>query len=133
MSVTPLYAAVATLLFVLLSFRVIGVRRSAGVALGDGGDRLPMRRLRAHGNFAEYAPLAIVLMAFAEIQGLMAILVHVLGSALLVGRGLHAFGVSRTPEDFRFRVAGMSLTFAVLGLAAVANLMLSADAWVSGE
>ena len=84
-----------------------------------------MRRVRAQGNFAEYAPLSLILIAFAEIQGLPPLLVHGLGLALLVARGLHAFGLSRTPEDYRFRVTGMSLTFAVLALGAVANLVLS--------
>ena len=81
---------------------------------------------RAQGNFAEYAPLALILMALAEIQGLAPILLHALGIALLAGRILHAVGLSQTAEDFRFRVTGMALTFGVLGVAALANLVLSA-------
>ena len=65
-------------------------------------------------------------MALAEIQGLAPVVVHALGLALLAGRCLHAVGLSRTPEDYRFRTAGMGLTFAVLSIAAIANFAFSA-------
>ena len=131
-TITASYAALLSLLFVVLSRNVIMARRRRRVALGAEGDPELLRHVRAQGNFAEYTPLAVILMAFSEIQGLMPVLVHALGLSLLTGRGLHAFGLSRSPEDFRFRVAGMSLTFAVLGLGAVANLLLSAEVWFFG-
>ena len=131
-AITGIYAALLTLLFVGLSRNVIITRRRQRIALGTEGDPELLRRARAQGNFAEYAPLAIILMSLAEIQGLMPLLVHALGVSLLMGRSLHAFGLSRSPEDLRFRVAGMALTFAVLVLAAAANLMLSAVALISG-
>ena len=127
--ITAFYAAILSFLFVWLSRNVIVARRRQRVALGDGGHTELLRRMRAHGNFAEYVPFALVLMALGEIQGLYPILVHALGLILLIGRCLHAYGVSRTPEDFRFRVTGMALTFSVLALAAVANLTISAGLW----
>jgi uncharacterized membrane protein YecN with MAPEG domain len=33
---------------------------------------------------------------------------------LLIGRVLHAFGISQAEENYRFRVAGMALTFVAL-------------------
>ncbi len=131
-SITAFYAALLTLLFVVLSRNVIAYRRRQRIAIGAEGDPDLLRRVRAQGNFAEYVPLAVVLIAFAEIQGLMPLLVHALGLVLLTGRLVHAFGLTRTPEDFRFRVTGMALTFAVLALAAIANLALSARGWLSG-
>ena len=127
--ITAFYAAILSLLFVWLSRNVIVARRRQRVPLGDGGHPELLRRMRAHANFAEYAPFALVLMAFAEIQGLFPILVHALGLTLLVGRCLHAYGVSRSPENFRFRVTGMALTFGVLSLAAIANLALPVGLW----
>lgn len=120
--ITPIYAGLLALLFVALSFRVIGYRRQAKVALGDGGDALLTRRLRVHGNFAENAPLALLLMTLAEIQSMPAALLHVLGLALLSGRLLHAYGVSCEPEDYRFRVIGMVMTLSVLMVGAAINL-----------
>ena len=122
MSVTPVYAGLLALMFILLSVRVIGMRRAARVALGDGGNPALLRRQRVHGNFAEYAPLALLLMALAELQGLPHGMIHAIGILLLVGRATHAYGVGREPEVFRARILGMALTFAALGTGAVANL-----------
>ncbi len=128
MAVTALYASILALLFVLLSLRVIFVRRRARVALGDGGDRTLQRRLRAHGNFAEYAPLVLVLMALAEMQDAPALALHGIGLALLAGRCLHAYSVSREPEPIQLRVAGMTLTFIALITGAKTNLLLALPA-----
>lgn len=121
-SVTPLYAAVLALLFVGLSCRVIGYRRSTRVSLGDGGDGALLRRQRVHGNFAEYVPFALVLMLLAELQGSGAASLHAIGLALLAGRVLHAIAISREPQIMPFRVAGMVLTFAAVISGAVASL-----------
>ena len=51
-----------------------------------------------------------------------------LGLALLIGRALHAWGVSRSPEDFRYRVAGMALTLGSLLMAALYLLLAQASA-----
>ncbi|MEM7043647.1 MAG: MAPEG family protein [Pseudomonadota bacterium] len=124
MTITPVYAGIVALLFVLLSFRVIGARRHVKVPLGDGGDRLLLRRLRVHGNFAEYAPMAIVLMALGELQGISVLVLHAIGLCLLGGRLVHAYGVSQEPENYRLRVTGMALTFSALIMGALANLGL---------
>ena len=124
MAVTALYAALAAFFFVYLSFRVIGARRSAKVALGDGSDATLQRRMRAHGNFAEYAPLALILMALAEAQGAPLWTLHGLGLMLLAGRALHAYGVCQDPEPLKYRQAGMALTFASLALGGLLNLGL---------
>ena len=123
MPVTALYAALLAPLFVLLSVRVIGGRREARTALGDGGDPALLRRMRVHANFAEYAPFALLLLALAESLGTRTWLLHVIGAILLIGRLLHAAGVSRHPEIPRLRVAGMALTFAAIGVGALACLL----------
>ena len=122
MIITPVYAALAGLLFVFLSFQVIGMRRATHVGLGDGGHRLLLRRLRVHGNFAEYVPISLVLMALAELQSAPGLVLHVIGTALISGRVLHAYGVGREPERTKLRVTGMVLTFLALITAAMANL-----------
>ena len=124
-AITPIYAGLFALFFVFLSIRVIGMRRVVQVGLGDGGNRVLLRRLRAHGNFAEYVPLALVLMALAELQATPAWTLYVIGTALIIGRLLHAYGVSQEPEQSGLRVVGMALTFTALITAALANLGLS--------
>lgn len=120
---TSLYAALLAALFLLLSLRVVQARRVHKVALG-APHRMVERAVRAHGNCAEYVPLGLVLLGLLEGMGLPGWGVHALGSALLAGRLLHAWGISQEPEVFRFRAAGMALTFTVLGVAAAALLGL---------
>lgn len=122
MPVTPAYAAVLALVFVGLSLRTIGLRRRARVAIGDGGDRALARAARVHANFAEYVPLALLLIYLFESAGAPAPIVHLLCAALLGGRLLHAWGVSQVHEDLRLRVAGMALTFVALVGAALGLL-----------
>ena len=68
MLITPLYASLLAIIFVVLSVRTILVRRAAGIAIGAGSDIRLERALRAHGNFAEYVPLALLLIYFLEIE-----------------------------------------------------------------
>ncbi|MCG8597111.1 MAG: MAPEG family protein [Kiloniellales bacterium] len=122
MIVTPIYAALCGLLLILLSYRVILQRKRLDVALGDDGEPRIRRAMRVQANFVEYAPVALILLALAELQGHAFWLLHGLGLLLVGGRLLHAFGVAREPENFRFRVAGMTLTFSAIAIASLANL-----------
>lgn len=114
MATTSLYAALLTILFVVLSVRTLRLRRVLGIAIGDDGDPQMLRAMRVHANFAEYVPLSLLMLMLVEGQGASVWLVHGLGFCLLCGRLLHAYGVSQRKEAFGFRVAGMALTFAVL-------------------
>jgi hypothetical protein len=119
MIVVPLYAALLAIVFVTLSVRTIRMRRRTRVAVGDGGNEAMLRAMRAHGNFAEYVPFALLLLAFAEVANAAQWLLHALCGTLLVGRCVHAWGVSQVKENFRFRVFGMAMTFAVITIAAL--------------
>jgi uncharacterized protein len=125
MLVTPIYASLLTFLFVVLSIRVIGFRRVARVALGDGGEVSLMRHIRVHANFAEYVPLALLLLALAELQRSPQWTIHSLGLLLVTGRIVHAYGVGRDPEARYCRVLGMAMTFAVLLSTSGLNLILA--------
>jgi len=122
MTVTPLYAAICGLLLIFLSQRVIRQRRRFKVSLGDAAEPEIQRAMRVQANLVEYAPIALILLALAELQGHALWLLHGLGLLLVCGRLLHAFGVARAPENFRFRVAGMALTFAAIAIASLMNL-----------
>ncbi|MGY3880413.1 MAPEG family protein [Aeromonas veronii] len=125
MTILPVYAALLALLFVLLSIRTIRTRHSRKVALGHGDDPAMLRAMRVHANFAEYVPLALLLIYFVETGNQTPWLIHLLGSALLLGRLCHAFGMSRTPENFRYRVVGMGLTFTVI-LVSATHILITA-------
>lgn len=118
MKITALYAALLAPLFLWLCVRVIGARRAAQVAVGDGGDALLVRRMRVQANFAEYVPFILLLIGLAESLGTPAWLLHTLGGVLLVGRLSHAIGMSQMNETFALRSFGMASTFTVLLVAA---------------
>lgn len=123
LAIVPYYAAGLAFLFVFLSVSVIRTRREQKVAIGLSGGGDLERRVRVHANFAAYAPFALLLLAMAEIRGAPPLIVHALCISLLLGRVAHAWGVSRTDEDYRFRVVGMAATFAAIGGAALALVL----------
>lgn len=125
LTITAFYASLLAGLYLVLSARVIGWRRERRVELGDAGDAQLLRRMRVHANFAEYVPLALILMALAETMSPPDVLVHIVGAVLVVGRALHAYGLSQTPHILRFRVYGMVLTFFAIGIAAMICFTLS--------
>src|SRR5262249_41838111 len=110
---------ILVLIFVFLSVRVIQMRASARIGLGHGGNPVMERRVRVHGNFAEYVPLALLLLAFMEMQKHSIYIIHILCIVLLIARILHAVGVTPVEEKFPMRVAGVLGTFAVLVVAAI--------------
>ncbi len=124
MPVTAIYAGLLTMLLLYLSVRVIGVRKSAKVEIGDGADKQLLRRIRVHANFVEYTPYALILIGLLESLKAPGMMLHALGATLLAGRVLHAYALSQTPHILPMRVAGMALTFGVLAVAAVACLTL---------
>lgn len=123
--ILPSYAAILALLYVALSIRTLRLRRTLRIAIGDAGNERMLRAMRVHSNFAEYVPLGLILIYLVETLGAQPLLVHGLCLCLLAGRAAHAFGVSRLQEDYRFRVAGMALTFTTLILASLWLLAVS--------
>lgn len=113
-TILPPYAALLALLFVYLSVRTIGTRRRLQIAIGDKDHPEMQRAMRVHANFAEYVPLGLVLLSLVEARAPAAWLMHGLCLCLLLGRVLHAYGVSQAKERFQFRVTGMMLTFTCL-------------------
>ena len=120
--VTSIITAVLTIIFVKLSFAVIGLRRKNQVGLGSGGHEDLERAIRAQGNFAEYVPFGIVLIACLELNGAPWWLVAIPGITLIIGRLIHAVGINVPPPDFSKRVLGMKFTFVTLISLALLNL-----------
>lgn len=111
--VTSIIAALAAILYIALAMRVIGVRRSNKVSLGDAANKTLETRIRQHGNFNEYVPLALILMAIAELQNAPRLLLIVLGLAILGGRLAHVFGLENMHNAVgrKLRTYGMLSTF----------------------
>jgi uncharacterized membrane protein YecN with MAPEG domain len=120
--ITSIIASALTMIFVKLSFAVIGLRRKNKVGLGSGGYDDLERAIRAQGNFAEYVPFGIILIACLELNGAPWWLVAMPGTTLIIGRLIHARGINVPPPDFSKRVLGMKFTFYTLITLVVLNL-----------
>lgn len=126
MSVLPITlatAALCALFFFGLSLQVVLGRFKHRIAMGDGGNADMLSRIRTHANFAEYAPLCLILIGLLEAQGVDPRTVAGLGGLLILGRLLHAIGMPR-PAPNPYRMFGMFLTWAVMIGAAVYGLVL---------
>ena len=110
--VTSLYAAIFGLLLIPITYAV-GLRRmKTRTSFLDGGDKVLLRRMRSHGNFVEYVPFAIVLMALTELNGASSTYMHALGALLLVSRIVHYLIINFWPI-VTIRVLSMIGTTAV--------------------
>lgn len=119
LDVVPFYAGIITLLYAGLTARVINLRRLLRVGIGDGGQHELKRAIRVHGNFSEYVPLTLILLAFAELKGLSGNWLHTAGSVLIVSRLLHALGLGNNPGTSKGRFFGSVLNYTVLIASAV--------------
>ena len=125
-TITGFYLGILALLYLVLGLQVSRLRRGNRVLFGDGDNRQLRSAIRAHGNFAEYVPIIVLLVALLEMSGTSALRVHLLLGGLLVARLLHPLGMYVGPRSTQFqiyRVGGILLTWLVLVAAAVMALL----------
>ncbi len=121
-SISALYAGLCGLLLILLSARIGMMRRKYSVGLGSGEHSVLEQAIRAQGNFIEYVPLALILLAFGEAGGMAGMQLHLAGSLLVIGRVLHAFGLSQSGGVSAGRLIGIVLTWLVIIVLSIANI-----------
>lgn len=124
-AITALYAGLLGLLYIVLGGFVVAQRRRARVGIGTGSDSALERAVRVHGNFAENAPLFLLLLLIAELSGGVSWLLHVLGVAFVLARLGHAFGLGRSSGTSAGRFLGTLVTWAVIVVLAVTNIVLA--------
>ena len=124
--ITAVWLALLALLFAGLSLCVVALRAKGDVPFGDGGDDTLFRAIRAHGNFAEWVPLAALLVALLEMHGAAPALVHVFMGALFAARIAHPVAFTQPVTSmvyFLGRIFGALTTWAVVTGAAVLLLL----------
>ena len=125
-AITSAYAALLAITFVAISGWVVAGRLQTDTLQGDGGHDDLTRRIRSHGNFAEYVPYALLLIALLEASGASHVLIQVLCLVLLVSRLLHPIGMfapPNSPRQFACRGGGILSTMLVMLVAAVTLLI----------
>ncbi|SRR5690554_255306 len=118
LNITMLYAGLLAVLFIIWSLNVVRLRVQDQVGLGSGKSLRLAAAIRIQGNFVEYVPLALLLLALMEWHGAPAPLLHSLGVVLLVGRIIHGIGLMQSAGKSAGRMLGTLATFAVLLLQA---------------
>ena len=113
-NISATVAALLGLLAVLLTARVIVLRVRFNVNAGDGGQPLLAQAIRAHANLLELAPLALLLLTFAEWSVTWRWLILALGVVLLIARLASAWGLSHSLGLGTGRKAGAGLTSLVI-------------------
>ena len=119
---TALFTGILGLIFLYLSFAVVGARRANSVGIGDGGVAKLQQAIRAHGNFAEYTPLCLILFFTAELNAAPSWILYAFGVLLVYGRLFHGIGLLNNPGVSWQRFSGMIATFLVLLGLSVFNL-----------
>ncbi|HEY5325002.1 MAG TPA: MAPEG family protein [Caldimonas sp.] len=126
-TITATVAALIGLLAVLLAARVIVFRVRFKVNAGDGGHAPLAQAIRAHANLVEHAPLALIVLAFAEASvPAWRWLIMVLGVVLLIARLASAWGLSHSLGGSTGRQAGAGLTQLVTVVASLLVLYRAA-------
>lgn len=115
--ITAFWTGLIGLLGVLLAINVVRNRLKLGVDIGDGGKDEMNRAVRVFGNFAEYVPLALVMIALLEMSGGTRWLIHALGAVLLAARLGHAWGLSSSSGRSLGRFVGTTATWIVIMVA----------------
>jgi uncharacterized membrane protein YecN with MAPEG domain len=124
--ITAFYTAILGLIFAVLSAWVIAGRFKLQILHGDGGVDAMNRRMRAHGNFAEYVPLTLLIIGLLEASGGSRAIVRILLIVLTVARAMHPFGMvapANSVQQYAFRATSVIATLTILAAAAILLLL----------
>ena len=109
--IVAFYIALHLILLPVLTFRVGQGRIREKINLGDGENPLLLARMRAHGNYVETTPFALIGLIVLAMMGANPIWLHIFGAVFLLGRILHAHGMAQKNSGGIGRVIGMLMTF----------------------
>ncbi|MEH6561237.1 MAG: MAPEG family protein [Marinobacter sp.] len=125
--VTGVFAAVLGILLLVLSAHVVKFRLKYNKGMGVTDNPDFEAAVRAHGNLVEYAPIGLIMLGIAELNGVASGFVYWAGMALVVGRLLHAWGmINGRGNTHKARVLGVVLTWLAILAAAI---MLLWNVW----
>jgi uncharacterized membrane protein YecN with MAPEG domain len=121
--ISALYTGVFALLLVALALPVSRRRLRTRIGLGAGGDAQLERAIRVHANAVEWGLPVLLLLLIAEENRASPPLLHVCGIVFILARVVHAAALSRVSGSSVGRSAGIALTWAVLAVLAVWNIV----------
>ncbi len=125
LTITLATATACTLIYLVLSIRVIRERSKTRFVIAEAMPRTLFIRTRTHANFAEYVPLSLLFLALLELAPAPSGVLAVLGGLLVLARLSHAIGMSRATANL-WRLLGICGTLLVLLGEAITALYLLA-------
>ena len=120
--ISSIYIALLALLMLALAVLVVKKRIRFKVIFGDEGQESLLLAIRAHANAVEYIPIGLLLLICLENTWQLPWLTHLMGSTLLLGRVLHAIGLSQQSGENKPRFWGMVFTWSMIFVSAIAVL-----------
>lgn len=130
--ITLTIAAAAALLNVWLGFRISQIRHRLKILLGDGGNPALIARMRAQTNFAEYAPLFLILLGAIELAEGTKLWLWAASAVFILGRIAHAIGMDR-PAPNRLRMGGIAVSTTALIVLAIYAITIPYSAARTGD
>lgn len=122
--VTAVFAAVLGLLLLVLSLLVVRFRVKYRKGMGVTDDPAFEAAVRAHANLVEYAPMGLIMLAIAELNGVASSWIYWVGMGFVIGRILHAWGMINGRGNTHIaRMAGILLTWVAILVIAVLLLL----------
>ena len=109
--ISAIYAGFLLLTMMVLGARVSILRRKHVVSMGSGDQPDLARALRVFGNFTEWVPMIIIGLVLCELVGAPALLLHLIGIAVILSRLLHVAGL-RADRTTAARSLGATLIIA---------------------
>ena len=118
--ITALCAGILGIVACVLAGHVGSYRGVAKVTIGDGGNEELICRMRKQGNFTEYVPLALLILALLEMSGSAGnMAIAIMGAALVISRILHPLGLKPDGSPTMFRMIGMLGTLPVMLISSI--------------
>ena len=119
--VTLTFAGVAALINLWLAMRCGQARTSEKVSIGDGGNELVIRRMRAHANYIENTPFVLIMVAgieLAKTPGGAPSWLWIVAAVYFLGRVAHGLGMDGGAFAKGRMVGTLVTMLTLLGLAA---------------
>ena len=125
LAISGIYVVIIALLAMILGAMVSIHRAKANISILHGDDMQLAEKMRRHGNLAETAPFALLLLIVAEASGGSAMWLHIAGIILVISRLLHPLGLKHENPNEILRGVGAGGT----SISMLISIVLIASNW----
>ncbi len=129
MPITLMYASIFAFFALVLSFKAGSFRGSTGISVlfGEPSNMELAQRVRAHQNFLEYVPMAVIVMGAIELNDGSDMFLYVCGDLLIIARIAHAIGIRHDNMAHKGRLIGAGGTALITLALSVYGVWMAAE------